>query len=154
MAEGLQAAKGGEPMNLSYREPPNKRGRAIDQTRALNDWSKGLMAQLKYLFEHLDDGIVTVNGEKIDVSKTPITTPYISIYNDKVEIYDSEGNVLLLADDNGILMQNADKTQMIEIMPNEINIVCHVIECDSITAAAYGGLPETQPNTQQPEVTE
>ena len=154
MVEGLQSAKGGAPVSPPYREPPKNRGRAIDQTRALNDWSKGLMAQLKYLFEHLDDGIVTVNGEKIDVSKTPITIPYISIYNDKVEIYDSEGNVLLLADNNGILMQNADKTQMIEIMPNEINIVCNVIECNSITAAAYGGLPETPTNTQQPEVTE
>ena len=144
-------------MNLSYREPPNKRGRAIDQTRALNDWSKGLMAQLKYLFEHLDDGIVTVNGEKIDVSKSPITTPYISISNDKVEIYDSDKNVLLLADHNGILMKTADGTQTIEVMPNEVNIVCNVIECNSITSSAYNGLPGTEPEAPQqetPEVTE
>ena len=59
-------------MNLTYRQPPHSRGRASDQAKALNAWSKGLLAQLKYMFDHLDDGVISVDGGKIDVSKNPI----------------------------------------------------------------------------------
>ena len=125
-------------MSFAYRTPPSKTGYARQDAAALNEWCGGLLAQLKYIVDALEQGTVVVNGDKISVAETPIVTPYITISADEVIINDADGNMIMRADNNGIRMQNADNTQFIEVMPNEINIVCNVIECESITSQVYG----------------
>ena len=130
-------------MSFAYRTPPSKTGYARQDAAALNEWCGGLLAQLKYIVDALEQGTAVVNGDRISVAETPITTPYITISADGVIINDSEGHTIMRADHNGILMQTASGEEYIEVMPNQINIVCSYINCKGITSQAYNNAETT-----------
>ena len=129
-------------MNLTYRTPPDITGKTEADAAALNEWCRGLMAQLKALLQKIDgSNITSVGGGKIDLSGGGIKGQSIEITADGLTVTDG-GNIIFKADSSGVTIQTADGSRYIKCSGSGLEIKAGAITCDSITANTYNNLPQ------------
>lgn len=96
---------------LNYRMPPDISRNDKTSIAAQNDWLRGLMTQLKVLFENISgDNIKSIPGGKIDLNESVISGGVITVSPDGLTVKSGDTEIIRL-DKNG-LFANVDGNEL------------------------------------------
>lgn len=85
---------------LNYRMPPDLSRNNTTSIAAQNDWLRGLMTQLKVLFENISgDNIKSIPGGKIDLNESFISGGVITISPDGLTVKNGDTEIIRLDKD-------------------------------------------------------
>ena len=122
-------------MNLTVKTPPRMSGYFKRDIPRLYEWSNHLLAQLKSTLSVVNsDDILSVKGDKIDISENGIKGSAVEITDNSLSVT-VDGNAVFRTDPEGLYICNSDESEYIRLENDTISIKVSEIECDTLTAS-------------------